>query len=265
VIRLARSELLKLRTTRLWWGLLIGVLFTSAAFAGLIAGIATTDAGEVENGRAFLGDPATARAVYTAGLNFAYLFTLALGVIVMAGEYRHRTMSSTVLATPRRLRIVVAKLVALLLVGAGYGVAAIAASVLAGATVIAVRGADVRLTSDGVPRALVLAILAVALWTIIGLGVGTLIRNQILALLLAVGIAWIAEPIVGLILNAVGAGAVARFLPTQATAALVEPSTGVSEMTLHLLPWWGGALTLLGYAVVSGALGTGLTLRRDVT
>jgi ABC-type transport system involved in multi-copper enzyme maturation permease subunit len=184
----------------------------------------------------------------------------------MAGEYRHQTMSATVLTSPHRVRIVVAKLIALIGVGAAYGVVVVAAGVAAGAPVIAARGGDLRLFTDGVPRALLLAVLAVALWTVLGLGVGTLIRNQVLALLLAIGIAWIAEPILAFALNALNAGEVAKYLPSQATSALVQPSTGAGGgVTVDLLPWWAGALVLMGYAAVAGVLGAAITLRRDIS
>ena len=47
------------------------------------------------------------------------------------------------------------------------------------------------------PRSLALGILAVALWGLFGLGIATLIRNQVAALLLSIGVAWIvaADPV----------------------------------------------------------------------
>jgi ABC-2 type transport system permease protein len=260
--RLVRSELLKLSTTRLWMGLLLGLVLTSVAFAVLTAVLAGSDSPAVQGAPA-LDDPATVRSVYTAGLGFAYLFALVLGVTAMAGEFRHQTITASVLAVPRRWRIVVAKLAAVGAVGIGYGIATVAASTAGGAPVLAIRGAA--MTGAGLTRALALAVLAVALWAVIGLGVGTLIRNQVLALLLAVGIAWIAEPIVSILLNLADLGVVAKFLPTQATTAVVEPALGASGIAFTLLPWWGGVLVLAGYAAVSGALGVALTLRRDIS
>ncbi len=260
--RLIRAELRKIFTTRLWWGLLIGVGASSAALAVLIATLAGRGA---QGGLPPVTEAPLVRSVYTAGLTVSDLCSLAFGIIVMAGEYRHQTMASTVLTAPRRLRIVLAKLVAVVLVGLGYGVLSVVAGVVAGAPVILARGGTARLTTDDVPRALLLAVVAVALWAVIGLGIGTLIRNQIVALLVAIGTAWIVEPIVVGVLNAAHAGGVAQFLPTSATNALVTPPTTGGGFTTSLLPWWAGALVLLGYAGISGALGAGLTLRRDIT
>lgn len=258
--RLIRAEMLKIFTTRLWWGLLIGVAASSAAFAGLIAGVAGR-----QPGMPGIDDPATVRTIYTQGLSVAYLFALAFGIIAMAGEFRHQTMTATALSSPHRLRIVLSKLVAVSLVGLGYGVVTVLASVGVGVPVVVARGGEARLTTDGVPRALLLAVVAVALWAVIGLGIGTLLRNQIVALLVTIGVAWIVEPLLVFVLNAVDAGAVARFLPTAATSALVTPSTTNAGYTSSYLPWWGGASVLLGYAALSGALGAALTLRRDIS
>jgi ABC-2 type transport system permease protein len=264
VIGFIRAELLKIFTTRMWWGLLIGVVVGAAAFAGLTAGIAGIDTG---GGQTTPGvdDPATVRSIYAAGLGIAYLCTLALGVVTMAGERRHRTVSGTLLASPRRWRVVIAKLIALLAAGAGYGVACVAGSIAVGLPVILVKGGQAHLTDFGVPRTLALVVLAVGLWAVIGLGVGTLINNQIVGLMVSVAVAWIVDPLLALGLNFAHAGSTARFLPGQATGAMVSPGTSSQGLRFDVLPWWGGALTLVGYAVVAGGLGMMLTLRRDVT
>jgi ABC-type transport system involved in multi-copper enzyme maturation permease subunit len=265
MIRLVEGELLKLRTTRLWWGLLLGIVLLSLALGILQAVIAGLDTDGDGTGAPLLDDPATLRGAYTAGLSVAYLFTLSLGVIAMAGEYRHQTMSATVLAVPVRVKIVLGKLFALVVAGLGYGVATVLAGVAGAAVVFAVRGADLWRSDAGLPRTLTLAVVAVALWALIGLGVGTLIRNQVVALLLAVGIAWIVEPLLGLALQALDYGSVAKFFPTAATGAIVQPGQVQGGPELDYLPWWGGILVLLGYAAVSAGIGTVLTLRRDIT
>ena len=262
--RLVYAELLKLRTTRLWWGVLLGVVVTSVLLAVLTASIAGLDADGDGTGATPLTDPGLWRSAYTAGLGFSYLFTLSLGIIVMAGEYRHQTMSATVLAVPVRVRIVLAKLVALVGAGAGYGVAMVAASAAAAAVVFTIRNLDVWRGDADIPQAMLLAVLATALWAIIGLGVGTLIRNQVVALMVAIGIGWIVEPLIGFALQALDYGEIAKFLPTAATNAVVRPAQQ-QGVDITLLPWWGGALVLLGYGLVSAAIGAALTLRRDIT
>jgi ABC-type transport system involved in multi-copper enzyme maturation permease subunit len=261
--RLIRAELLKIFTTRLWWGLLIGVVTGSALFAGLTAGL--TGMGPAGQETPGVSEPATVRSTYTAGLGISYLIALALGIIAMSGEFRHQTMTTTVLASPRRIRIVVAKLAALTVTGTGYGAATVLAGIAVGAPIIMMRGGSARLLSDGVPRAMALAVLAIALWSVLGLGIGTLIRNQVVALLVAIGVAWLAEPLLSLALNALEWGFVAKYLPSSATSALVSPPGNDGSLTFEYLPWWGGALVLLGYAAVSGTLGAALTLRRDIT
>jgi ABC-2 type transport system permease protein len=260
--RLIRAELLKIFTTRLWWGLLIGVLATAALFAGVLAAVSGRGG---QAGVPALDDPATIRSVYTTGLGVSRLIMLAFGIIAMSGEYRHQTITSTVLASPHRLRIVIAKLIAVTITGVGYGCATVIAGVGVGAPIVAARGAAVRLTSDGIPRALLLTVLAVALWGVIGLGIGTLIRNQIVALLVSIGVAWLVEPILVFILDLAHAGEAAKFFPSAATNALATPPTSSGGFTSTLLPWWGGALVLLMYAAVSGVLGAAITLRRDIT
>src|SRR3954453_2444010 len=136
---LLRSELLKVFTTRLWWGLLIGVVLVSLGFSLLFVLLAEFAPKSEGSGGLDPADPAVVRQIYAAGLSAGYLFTLSFGIIAMAGEYRHQTFTATVLASPRRLRVVLAKLEVVLLVGGGYGLVAVSAGVLGGAPVLALR------------------------------------------------------------------------------------------------------------------------------
>jgi ABC-2 type transport system permease protein len=261
VTALVRAELRKLFTTRAWWGMLIGVVAVSLGFALLIGLIAGSSG---SGGTPPVTDPAAVRSIYTAGVGTTYLFSLAAGILAMAGEWRHQTISATFLASPHRGRVVLAKVCGLVVIGGLYGLASVVCGVVAGGPVISARGGSLRLLSDGVPRSLALAVLAVALWGLFGLGIATLIRNQVAALLIAIGAAWIVEPILSLVLsNALDQPGIARFLPSDATSAMLSPAVGGTGT--ELLPWWGGALVMIGYAAVFAAVGAGLTLRRDVT
>ncbi len=259
--RLVRTELLKLRTTRVWWGLLLtGVLlaFLNAGLFAATAGVALGDGRPSPPPT----DPAMLRSIYTGGFANGYVVTLCLGVLGMAGEYRHLTITPTLLAVPSRARLVTAKLITYLLAGLAYGVVFVASGAVLGAIVVSARGYPVGLDAPGVVRAMVLAAIGCAVWAVFGLGLGTLITHQIVALLVAIGFG-VLGPLLGLALQALKLGSLAQYLPSQASAALVEGTDGGFEQ--QLLPWWGGTLVLLAYGVAFAVLGGALTTRRDVT
>ncbi len=103
------AELLKLRTTRTTKGLLLAAILV----AGLL-GAATVGTAGGEN--ATLGSADNLANVVGASSLPAFVM-LIVGILAMAGEYQHRTVTSTFLATPRRGRVLVAKLVAVGAVG----------------------------------------------------------------------------------------------------------------------------------------------------
>jgi ABC-2 type transport system permease protein len=261
--RLTATELLKLRTTRAWWGLLVTGVVLAFLNAGLLAGTAGLRLGRGGAPSPPPTDPAMLRSIYTGGFSNGYVIALCLGVLGMAGEYRHLTITPTLLAVPRRGRLVGAKLLAYLVAGLGYGIVIVLAGAVLGAGIVAARGYPVGLGTSGLIRAVLLAMVGCAVWAVFGLGLGTLIRNQIVALLTAIGVAVLGAPLLALGLEAAHAGSVAQYLPNQASAALVQGSNGGFEQ--QLLPWWGGGLVLLGYGIVFAAVGAALTTRRDVT
>jgi ABC-type transport system involved in multi-copper enzyme maturation permease subunit len=262
VAGLLRSELTKIRSTRLWWGLLIGVVGYVALQAGVTAAFAGVDPGAGQPTSPDLDTPEALRGVYaSAAFTGAYIFALVLGVTGMTGEYRYQTATPTFLATPRRARVVVAKAAAHGLVGCVYGVVGLLTAFVAGGAVVLVRGHDLGLATPGLPRAAALAVLAVALWGLVGIGIGTLIRNQVAAILVAVAVTFLVEPLATIGLDAADLDDVGKFLPSTASSAMTSPPT----LGIDLLPWWGGALVLTAYAVAFAALGVLLSVRRDVS
>jgi ABC-2 type transport system permease protein len=101
--RLVQAELLKLWTTRTA-RVLLGL--TAAGTAGLVT-LVLAFAGRP--GQPTLGDDAL-RQLVAAPNGPLTLAALVLGVLGMAGEFRHGTATSTFLVTPARGRVVAAKL-----------------------------------------------------------------------------------------------------------------------------------------------------------
>jgi ABC-2 type transport system permease protein len=259
---LVRSELHKIRTTRLWWGLLLGAVLYSLIQAGANAALAGRDPGAGQPATAALDTAEAIRTVYaSSAFSGAYIFAMILGITSMTGEYRYQTITPTFLATPRRARVVLAKMAAHLGVGIGYGLTCVVAALLVGGTVIAIRGFPLGLGADRLWPSLGLAVVAVGLWTLLGIGTGTLIRNQVAAVLVAVFVTFLIEPLATFILAANGLDDIVKWLPTNASTALTSPGSTL----LHYLSWWAGGLVLLTYAAVLAGLGVVLSARRDVT
>ena len=191
--------------------------------------------------------------VFRFGSLLGALFAGLVGAMSITGEIRHGTIRPTFLITPRRARVVAAKIVASGLVGIVFGLVAVGVAVGVGSAVLAARGIPV--TLDGSDYILMPAggIAAAALWAAIGLGLGALLRNQV-ATLVAIFL-WLFF-IENLLIDFVPG--VGKFAPGAAAAAI----TGLDPETL-LAPA-AGALLLALYAAAAAAAGSIATLRRDV-
>jgi ABC-2 type transport system permease protein len=270
-----RSEIRKVFTTRLWWAMLLGM----ATLAGLIAlgfaALVGTDFGE---------DPSTgvnpfktmnagvAQLVYNAGLiqNFTTLFPLALGVLLITGEYRHQTISATFLSTPRRWVVLVSKSVAVVLIGVVYAIGHAAASVAGGAAMLAGKGEPTLLGDRDVWESLGIGVLAFVVWTMLGFGFGMLVRNQVAAVLIAVGFSLIGQIALNIIFAVTDWTWAARWLPGNLTNGMlitVDPTNGAADPSTQPIfeQWWLSALILVGYTAVLAIAGSALTARRDIT
>jgi ABC-2 type transport system permease protein len=262
MLRAIRSEFRKFFSTRLWWGMALGIFVAGAAFALMFGFIFTSDAATGPGMPG--GDPVQiANSVYVGGLGVGYLLLLTIGVLQIGGEYRHRTITATFLATPHRARALLAKAAALVGIGALYGLISLIGSVSVGALVLSVRGQD-PFPSGEIVRTLALSLVILGIWALIGLGVGILIPNQVAALLIAIGVAWIVEPLIGFGLTfwAWGAEHIGPYLPTAATNAIVNAVQQPGEVRLE---WWGGLLVLTAYAVVLAGIGIWRASREDVS
>ena len=261
-----RSEFRKFFSTRLWWGMAIAAFVSAAGFAALSAVIVANpaSAGGPGGGQIIGDDTQIANSIYTAGTSIGRLLLLTIGILAIGGEFRHKTISGTFLVTPKRVRAMMAKAVALVGIGVLYGLISLAGSAVVGA--IALRVIDrPAFPSAEIARTLVLSLLILALWALIGLGIGILIPNQVAALFIGVAVAWIVEPLLGLLLGiwAFSREYVAPFLPTSATnAAFNAISQNPDEVRLA---WWGGALVLMAYAAVLAGFGIWRTTRADIT
>jgi ABC-type transport system involved in multi-copper enzyme maturation permease subunit len=243
---LIHAELLKLRTTRMIYGLGLAAL----AIAPISAISAISNAGKSGGGPA-LTTAEGIRAVMAPSL-FAGILVLVIGILIMAGEFRHNTATSTFLISPHRGRVVGAKLAASALVGAALGVIASGLTLAVALPWLATKHIHVDLFSRNVGLVLVGGIAAMTIYAIVGVGVGSLIRNQTAAVVVALAWVLVVDNLLVSFAHQIG-----RWTPVGSSAAL-------SGNPGHWLPMWGGALVFVAYGLAFAAAGTRFTIRRDV-
>jgi len=254
---LLRSEYRKTATVKLWWAmglgpLAVGVLSGSlslAVFGGSFSGSGSGSG---------LGSSAVGGAIgLVTALFFLLMFSAIFGAVNSAGEYRHKTISTTFLTTRSRGRSVLAKLTVTALVGVLYAVVIEIVTI----TLIAIVGKDLPSVDGQVVGFLAMAVIVTVLWTLMGAGLGTLLASSVAS---AVGIVvyyLLGELLLTALLNSAGAEELNRFLPQQATVAAI---VGIGSDFSGLLPWWGGLLTLTGWAALLCMGGWAVTRVRDV-
>ena len=242
-----RSEFRKLATVRAPWLLLAaGPLLVAAGITGLAESGGNVHAPGMQD-------------TALAHVGLAAVFTLLFGILAVAGEYRHGTITDTFLSFPGRRSVVAAKLAVYGLIGGLAGVASSLVAVAATAAWWAAKGGSFQLSSAATWRTLGGGVAVSIAFALIGVGVGALIRNLVAAV--AATLAWIAlvEGIAG---QLIGSG-LARWLPFYASESL-DRATLTASAT-RLLPQWGGGLVLLGYAAAFAVAAVLTTLNRDVT
>ena len=252
-----RAELRKITTTRLWWIMLICIVVLSAGYATAVALLQPGTGASVD-------DPGTVRSIYHGGNPVARVLALVLGIATMGFEYRHHTLAATYLATPRRTRVLLGKAASLLLFGLLYGVASVLAGVAAAAPFLLARDGSFFLDRGDTWRSLALGAGSMALWTMIGMGIGILIKNLLVAMLVGISFAYLVEPILSLVCYLRDWDTALNLLPTGATNAMLGITSPVLFAGDEPFAWWQGALVLAAWCLLPALVAMLSTVRRDV-
>lgn len=247
---LIRAELRKLRSTQVWfWLLLASAALTALSVVGQIAGTSSN---------ADLSDHVhDTLATASAG----YIAVFVLGVLSVTTEFRYQTITPTVLATPSRWRLISAKLITFALVGVGFALVCVVVDLAVALPWLAARGVSVPFRDSY--TAVLSVFTVVALLALVGLGAGALLRNQIVAVVVGLLFLLLIDNII-LIIPVVKFAY--PFLPGGLIAAInaqVHANRVVNNVSL--LPVWAGVVGLVIWALGTALLGAGLTMNRDIT
>jgi ABC-type transport system involved in multi-copper enzyme maturation permease subunit len=301
MIRLIRAELLKLRTTNMWWIFLL----CSLAFTGLALLI------NIEQARSELNTPEFVRSeppagmsdedkaqflqdqqgeidriaqahtaaglakfavnIYTSGQFFGLLMVMLMAILLITNEFYHQTATATFLATPKRTRVIVAKLITGAAMALMFWLVSTVISVIAGALFFNAKGLSNSLGNWTAQQGLLLNLLVYALWAVFGIGIGVLIRSQIGATITAAVLYTVGTYAALAVLALIRAYLIkedwvlesAVYIPPLASQHIIGTLAGQVGDT-HLPPRWAGTVVLVGWAVVLGTIGTLITRKRDI-
>lgn len=243
--RTLTSELLKLRTARTFWAL-AGATIGLVLLITVLALAFTDDFRTEEDARSVLS---------TAGASG--LLLLVLGVVASAGEYRHGTIASTLLFTPNRLRVVAAQALACAVAGLVVGLAVTALTAAIALPWLSAKGAPS--LSGGELLGLFLGGgLYTALAAALGAGVGALLRNQVVAVVLVLVVLFVIDPTVSALVEDYS-----KF-SLNGLGLSMSGGSGDDLGGADLLPFGVAALLWAAYTAVLVVAAAILTTRRDI-
>ncbi len=235
-----RSEWLKLVSVRTTWALLGAMVLVE----GLAAGLATS-LGDIDDLRK--GNVST----FIIGTHLATVFMFTLGALLSTNEFRHGTANSTFVITPRRERVILAKLAIGLAVGVVGALLYIAVHAGVGLSILSSRGVDI--DSDLAVDGYVGVGVGLVLGCEFGVALGAVLRNQVLTIIVGLVLFLLAGTVALFIGTDVG-----QYFPGEALLAL-QNTPGVD-----LLSQVSGGLVLAGYCVALGIAGAILTRQREI-
>jgi ABC-type transport system involved in multi-copper enzyme maturation permease subunit len=182
--------------------------------------------------------------------NFGLLLAI-FGVRLFADESQHHTLAATLIRTPNRLRVLAAKVLVAVGVAAAFCGAVYLIVIPTTLVGLSIRG--LTMTVDVAASAALFGrvVVATVLLTVLGVAVGTAVRNRTAALVGMIVWFTLAEDLIGGLLH------VKRFLPSAAMRSLVSASP--SALTTAPV----GAMLLLS-VVAAALLAAVVALSRDV-
>ena len=246
--RLIAAEFLKLRTTRTFFAFLIACAALVLVPTILICALATFDEDPIEPLLFFIG-------------SLIQTFSLLIGILAATTEFRHGTITPSLLVVPNRIRLMTSKLIAATLTGLAIGLVSTVLIVV----IVAVFGSVRDFPTDEIGRGSLIigGTLVCGLYAALGVGLGALVRNQVGAIVGALVYMFVLEPLASGLLSL--SDSLDGFMPKYSLGAVTSWLAGVSPDDDVLLGQLPAGLLLTLYAAIFVAAGLYMLRRRDVT
>ena len=257
--RQVRSEFVKALTGRAWWVVgLVLVIVAPALSAFLVVAVRAAP-----NARLDLSGADGVGVLYNLPASVAFVLPLVFGVVLVTGEYHSRTIVQTFLGEPRRLVVFAAKLLVAFTMTFALALGTMALTTAVVAVTLHAGGTDPALATSAVQSRVGGAVITLTIWGLIVVGIGALVRNQLVAVVAVLAFTQFIEPMIRIGAGSLGFGGVLDVLPGSASdsasggtlLSMATGTSGTSQMT--------GIAVLIAYAVVSAVVG-GLRFRRSM-
>lgn len=251
-VRVVRSELTKFRSLRSTVITLLVAVVLMIGIGAMFAAITASLPGGFDDGE-------TAVSTSLSGTFFAQLAIGVLGVLLISGEYGTGSIRSSLTVVPRRLPVLWAKLTVFAAAVFGTMLIASVTAFFLGQALLREKEMDAALSDPGVLRSIVGAAMYLAVVGLIGIALGSLLRNTAAAISTVVVAFFVIAPL-AMLLPASWAANFVQYLPSNAGAMLLGGTYGVAE---PLAPWTGFAVMNLYAVLLIGFAGWRLQ-RHDV-
>jgi ABC-2 type transport system permease protein len=255
---LLAAEWTKIRSVRSTVWSLLAFVVVAIGFSALIAlVIANTwnNPGNHTNHVRLLTDPTA--VIFGAGLGLGQLAIAVLGVIVISSEYSTGAIRASLLAVPRRIPMLLAKMIVFALLDLVVSAITVFAVFFISSAILRSH-VSITLSEPGVTRACIGGILYLTVLGLFALAVGGLIRHTAGAIATVIGLILVVPPLIALIPGTI-ANHIHGYLPTVAGELVAQSSQQPADV---LSPWQGFGVFCLWTAVLLAACGWLLT-RRD--
>jgi ABC-2 type transport system permease protein len=251
VLRSEWTKLWSLRSTR--WSLLFAVV----AMAGLGVLIAAVSMGRWSHLSPH--DQATFDSIDRSlgGYHLAQLAIGVLGVLVISGEYSTGMIRSSLMAVPRRLPVLWAKIAVFASVTFVLMLASAFVAFFVAQSILTEHHVNVTLGHPHALRALVGTVLFMTVTGILCVALGTIIRSTAGAIATFAALLFVLPGIVDILPSDIGES-ISPYLPSSAGGAIAQ-----AVPDAHTLSPWGGFALYCGYTIVLLAIAAYLLVRRD--